>query len=85
MICLFFIKIAGKNFILLFNPNDNHSCTQNDRGTLYYKGLNIPKNKMLNLTEEITGKRQLNGFSENVIYSIELKYYILSLHKMIMK
>ncbi|MDO4301017.1 MAG: AraC family transcriptional regulator [Clostridia bacterium] len=77
--------IVGKDCILLFNPNDNHSCTQNDGGTLYYKGLNIPENKMLNLTEEITGKRQLNVFSENVIYNSAIKHYILSLHKMIMK
>ncbi len=76
--------IVGKDSILLFNPNDNHGCTQNDEGTLYYKGLNIPKNTMLNLTEEITGKRQLNVFSENVIYNSAIKHYILNLHKMIM-
>lgn len=27
--------------ILLFNPNDNHSCMQCDGGTLDYRGLNI--------------------------------------------
>lgn len=77
--------IVGKDCILLFNPNDNHGCIQNDGGTLYYKGLNISKSTMLNLTEEITGNRQFHGFSENVIYNCELKYYIQQLHQMIMK
>ncbi len=77
--------IVGKDSILLFNPGDNHSCIQNNGDTLYYKGLNISKNTMLNLMEEITGKRQLNAFSENVIYSSEIKYYIKKLYKMIME
>ena len=45
--------------ILLFNPNDNHSCVQCDGGTLDYRGLNIPKETMLSLAEEITGQREL--------------------------
>lgn len=77
--------IVGKDCILLFNPNDNHGCIQNDGGTLNYRGLNITKNTMLNLTEEITGVRQTVCFSENVIYNNELKYYIKQLHQMIMK
>lgn len=28
--------------ILLFNPNDNHSCTQNDGCTFDYMGINLP-------------------------------------------
>ena len=53
--------------ILLFNPNDSHSCVQCDGGTLDYRGLNISKETMLSLAEEITGQRVLLGFSENVI------------------
>lgn len=77
--------IVGKDGILLFNPNDNHGCTQNDGGTLNYIGLNIPKNTMMNLTGEIIGERQLICFSQNVIYNNELKYYIQQLHQMIME
>lgn len=70
--------------ILLFNPNDNHSCTQADGGTFDYKGLNIPRETMLLLSEEITGEEKLPIFSENVVKSEELTCYIHSLHKMIM-
>ena len=75
--------IGGGN-ILLFNPNDNHSCVQCDGGTLDYRGLNIPKETMLSLAEEITGQRELLVFSENVIKNDELNHYLHSLHQMIM-
>lgn len=70
--------------ILLFNPNDNHSCVQCDGGTLDYRGVNIPKETMLSLAEEITGEKALIGFSENVIKNEELNCYLHSLHQMIM-
>ena len=70
--------------ILLFNPNDSHSCVQCDGGTLDYRGLNIPKETMLSLAEEITGQRVLLGFSENVIKNDELNLYLHSLHQIIM-
>ena len=74
----------GQGNILLFNPNDNHSCVQCDGGTLDYRGLNIPKETMLSLAEEITGQRELLGFSENVIKNDELNHYLHSLHQVIM-
>lgn len=39
--------------ILLFNPNDNHGCTQSEEGTFDYRGINIPVSTMLSLSEEI--------------------------------
>lgn len=70
--------------ILLFNPNDNHGCTQHGGGTFDYRGINIPVNTMLSLSEEITGKKNLLGFSQNVIKDDELKTQLKSLHNMIM-
>ena len=76
--------MIGQGNILLFNSNDNHSCVQCDGGTLDYRGLNIPKETMLSLTEEIIRQRILFGFSENVIKNDELNLYLRSLHQMIM-
>lgn len=70
--------------ILLFNPNDNHGCTQADEGTFDYNGINIPINTMLSLSEEITGEKNLIGFTKNVIFDNGLKESLISLHKMIM-
>lgn len=71
--------------IILFNPGDNHACVQGDDGTLDYRALNISKESMLNLIEEVTGKRELPGFSENVIFDEEVTCYLRPLHEMIMK
>ena len=53
-----------KGDIVLFNPGDNHACVQSDNGTLDYRGFNITKEVMLNLAEEVTGRRELPGFSD---------------------
>ncbi len=76
--------IVGQGNILLFQPNDTHSCVQCDGGTLDYRGLNLPKETMLSFAEEITGQRVPIGFSENVIKNDELSLYLHSLHQMIM-
>ncbi len=71
--------------ILLFNPGDSHACVQNDGGIFDYRGLNISRERMFDLAEEVTGKRELPGFSENVIYDEEAACYLRTLHEMIMK
>ena len=76
--------IIRQGNILIFNPNDNHSCIQNDNGTFDYKGLNIPKEIMLSLVEEITGEKNLPIFSKNVIENKELSHYLHLLYKLIM-
>lgn len=74
----------GKGNIILFNPGDNHACVQSDDGTFDYRGFNISKGIMLDLAEEITGKRELPGFSKNVICDDEITCYLRQLHEMVM-
>lgn len=75
---------VGPGDILLFNPNDSHSCVQGADIALDYRGLNIPKETMLSLTEEITGCKTVLHFSENVIQDEESSRYLCALHQMIM-
>lgn len=77
--------IITKGDILLFNPGDSHACVQNGGGTLDYRGFNISKEVMLDLTEEITGRRELPGFSRNVISDEEVACYVRLLHELVMK
>ncbi|MCI1931493.1 MAG: AraC family transcriptional regulator [Clostridia bacterium] len=73
-----------KGDIIVFNPGDNHACVQSSNEKLDYRGFNISKSTMLNLTDEITGKKALPGFIENVIQDDELACCLSSLHKMVM-
>lgn len=75
--------ILDKGSIVIFNPNDNHSCVQNGESALDYRGLNISKKTMLDLAEEVTGKRELPWFLQNVIYDKEINCYLHSLHQMV--
>lgn len=74
-----------KGNILLFNPGDNHACVQSDDGTLDYRGLNITKEVMLDLAEEVTGRRERPGFSKTVIFDEEVTCYLHPLHELVMK
>ncbi len=76
--------IIDKGSIVLFNPGDNHACSQEGVKTFDYRGLNIPKSTMLELSKEITGKNELPGFSQSVVYDDEITYCIRPLHEMIM-
>lgn len=73
------------NTMILFHPGDNHACVQCDNGTLDYRALNISQNVMLDLMEEITGKREFIGFSQNVVTDEESSCYFRLLHQMIME
>lgn len=71
--------------VLLFNPGDNHACVQSGGGTLDYLGFNIAKDVMLDLAEEATGRRELPGFSQNVIFDGEAACCLHPLHELVMK
>lgn len=74
-----------KGDIVLFHPGDNHGCVQADGGDFDYRGFHISKETMTDLTEEITGKRELPGFSQNVIHNREAAEYMRLLHEMVME
>ncbi len=69
--------------IVIFHPGDNHTCTQMGREPFDYRGFHISKPVMLDLAEEITGKRELPGFSENVICDEEAACHLRSLHELV--
>ncbi len=71
--------------IVLFNPGDSHACVQIDEGVFDYRGFNISKEIMFDLAEEVTGKRELPGFSQNVVCDEEIACHLRPLHEMVMK
>ena len=75
----------GKGSVLLFNPGDSHACAQSGKEALDYRSIHISRERMLGLAEEITGRRELPGFSPNVILDEEIACYLRSLHERIWK
>lgn len=71
--------------VLLFNPGDSHACAQRDGGTLDYRSINIAREVMLDLAEEVTGRRELPGFAPSVISDEEVTCYLRALHELVMK
>ena len=76
--------VAGGD-VLLFNPGDNHACVQCDGGALDYRGLNISRAVMLDLAEEVSGRRELPGFSQNVVSDGEVSCCLRTLHELVMQ
>lgn len=64
-------KIA-KGDILIINPGDSHSCSQQEDKQFDYISINISQHTMMNLFETVTGSRELLGFSDNVIRDWEI-------------
>lgn len=69
--------------IVIYNPGDTHSCAESG-AALDYRGLHIPKETMLDLTEELTGQGALPVFSRNVVYDQEAAWDFRALHQQIM-
>lgn len=71
--------------LLLFNPMDNHTCEQIDEEALDYRCINIKKEVMQTLVNEITGKYYLPEFAQPVIIQSEIVFLLRELHRMIME
>lgn len=70
--------------VLLFQPGESHACTQTDGGALDYRCLNLPREVVSDLTGELTGSRELPGFSQAVIRDGEIASCLRSLHEQIL-
>ncbi|AJA49564.1 AraC-type DNA-binding domain-containing protein [Clostridium pasteurianum DSM 525 = ATCC 6013] len=71
--------------LILFNPNDNHTCQQIDGRSLDYRCINIQPEIMSEIVYEITGKKYLPYFNQQVIFQSDLISSLSELHLMIMK
>lgn len=72
-----------KGDVIIYNPGDLHACAESG-ADLDYRGLHIPKETMLELMEELTGRRTLPVFSQNVISDPEAAWDLRTLHQQIM-
>ena len=83
LICRDVAYILKKGDLIIYNPGDLHSCAESG-AALEYWGLHIPKETMLDLTGEVTGRRVLPVFSRNVVSDPEAAWDFRALHEQIM-
>ncbi len=57
------VRSIGRGDVVWFHPGDDHACAQRSEEPFDYLGFHIPQNVMLELAEEITGRRVLPGFA----------------------
>lgn len=69
--------------ILLFNPKDNHGCSDCDNETFDYRSINIPADIFQSLCGEIVGHNNNPMFLQNVITDEEIKVTLKNLHSLI--
>lgn len=74
---------ANSGDILLFNPNDRHSCTQAGTEFLDYRAMNISIEVMKRISEEIIGTNILPKFDKCVINDREIFCTLQRLFEMI--
>lgn len=74
----------GPGYILLFNPGDNHACTQNGAAALDYRGFNISKEVLARLAGEIDNGQALPAFAPNVAIDSETASCLRTLHDLVM-
>ena len=70
--------------VLVFPPGLPHACVQSDEGTLDYRALNLSQSVLLDWVEEITGRREVPGFSPTVLWDEEIACALRSLHERVM-
>ncbi len=73
------------NDIVLFNPNDTHTCAQINNCSLDYRAINIPISSMEQFMLELTGKKEIPSFQQTVIQNDAVLFYLRCLHKMMME
>lgn len=71
--------------IIIFHPFDNHACQHIGEAPLDYRAFNIPQSTMMDLVYQMTGHRELPGFSQNVIIDEDILNELKNLHSMVME
>ena len=71
--------------LVLFNPHDNHYCAPINGELLDYRAVNISTGIMESAVMEITGKKFIPHFTQNVVYQSEITRSLDSLYNAILQ
>lgn len=76
---------VGPQDVLIFHPGESHACVREGEAPLNYRSFHISQPRMLDLAQEITGKRELPGFCCNALRDEEVECSLRALHQMVME
>ncbi|AIQ53504.1 AraC family ligand binding domain-containing protein [Paenibacillus sp. FSL R7-0331] len=77
--------ILNSGDLIIFNPQDPHSCEQVDGRTLDYRCINVQPEIMRQYVREIIGKSELPRFTQAVLFQSELAVPLHDLHQMLLE
>lgn len=69
--------------LVILNPFDSHTCMQLNNEALDWRCINIKKEVIQKVTEEIYGEKYLPSFSKTVLSDTEILILLKELHTMI--
>lgn len=69
--------------LVILNPFDSHTCMQINNEALDWRCINIKKEVIQKVTEEIYGEKYLPSFSKTVLSDTEILMLLKELHTMI--
>ncbi|MNO51049.1 Arabinose operon regulatory protein [compost metagenome] len=85
MICNNEEHILNSGDVVIFNPQDTHTCEPMDGNAFDYRAFNIQPEVLREYVHEITGMDYLPRFTHNAIYQSELATLLHDLHQMILE
>ncbi|MBY0010723.1 AraC family ligand binding domain-containing protein [Paenibacillus typhae] len=77
--------VLNSGDVIIFNPQDPHSCEQVDGRTLDYRCINVQPEILRQYVQEITGKSELPRFTQAVLFQSELAAPLHDLHQMLLE
>lgn len=76
--------IISKGDVVIFNPNDNHSCSEVNGEHLEFRCVNISIRRMKELTLECLGYEVCSYFEAQIVHDSELVPQIKELYELIL-
>ena len=77
--------LAEAGDLILFNPRDNHACSQVGDELLNWRCLHVGEETMRRLIRQITGAEALPVFAPNIVPQSELVPLLRDLHAMVLE
>lgn len=77
--------VIGENDLMVFNPNDSHTCIEMEKEALDFRCFHLSSQRMKALTLECVGYEAMPYFTPQIIYHSDIISQIKELHNLIIE